>query len=156
MADGAAAQHRAGAQGAGAGGVGDDLTKVQRHGGAYVAQADLAAVPVGLQPQVQAAPVPSVAQLVERDRYWTEGGGRTRLKQPAAPLALGLHQVVQTHGVGQQHQADAGQRLLGRGAARHIAGDDRHLGGKVDAQRLAGDDDVITRTQKVVAGALVQ
>jgi len=43
----------------------------------------------------------------------------------------------------------------GRRAHRHVAGDHCDLGLEVDAPRLVGQFDVITRTEHVVGGALV-
>ena len=56
---------------------------------------------------------------------------------------------------GQHDQADAVERLLGRGTHTHIGCDDGNLGLEVDAEGLAGHHHRVTRANEVVAAALV-
>src|SRR3990167_6955799 len=155
VAHGAAADDGARAQVARLGHVGDQLAEVEGHLGARVAHADLAAVPGGLHGEVHAAMVPGVAQLVQCDGHGAEGGGGLALEETETLGQLGRDQVAQAHVVGNHHQADAVQRLVGGGAHLHVAGDDGDLGLEVDAHGFAGHHDVVARADEVVAAALV-
>ena len=133
----------------------DQLAEVEGHLRSGVAQADLAAVPGALQPQVHAAVLPGSADLVERDGHRAECGGRLALEKAEALGEFGRNQVAQADIVGQHHEANAVERLLGTRAHLHVAGDDRDLGFEVDAHRFAGHRHHVHRAEKIVAAALV-
>jgi hypothetical protein len=104
---------------------------------------------------VHAAALPGVAQFVGRHRHRAEGGGRLALQEAEALGQLGRHQVAQRPVVDQHQQPHAVQRLLGRGAHRHVAGDHGQLGLEVDAPASSAKTGVVGRAQEVVAAALV-
>src|SRR6218665_229519 len=155
VAHGAAADDGAGAHIARAGQMGDELAEVKGHLRAGLAHADLAAVPGRLQHQVRTAMVPGRAELVQRHGHRAESSGRLGLQETEALGQFGRHQVAQRHIVGNHHQADAFERLLGRDPHLHIAGDDREFGLEVDAHGLAGQHHGVAGADEVVAAALV-
>ena len=156
VADGAGANQRAGAQAAGARGVGNQLAQAPAHVGACVGHAHLAPVPAGLQGEVHAAVLPGVAQLVRRDGDGAERGGG--LAGHGAPRLGGGRRgpLAQRGVVGQHQQAHGVQALLGRGAQGHIGHDGDQLAAKVDTPGLVGHLHVVARAAQVVAGALAQ
>ena len=99
--------------------------------------------------------LPGFAEFVERDGHGAEGGGGLALEEAEALGELGRDEIAQAHVVGQHHEADAVERLFGRGAHLHVARDDGDLGLEVDAHGLAGHDHVVARAEEVVAAALV-
>ena len=133
----------------------DQLAEVEGHVLAGVAHTDLAVVPGALQRQVQASALPGVAEFVERHGDRAERGGRLALQEAEALGEFGRDQVAQADVVGQHDQPDAVQRLFGRSAHTHVAGDDRDFGLEVDAESLARDHNRIARAAEVVAAALV-
>ncbi len=64
--------------------------------------------------------------------------------------------MAQRDVVDQQHQTDGLRRLRGRGAQRHLPGDDGHLGLEVDAPALLGHDGVAGSDEAVGAALIHQ
>jgi PAS domain S-box-containing protein len=135
--------------------VRDQLAEMERHFLAGVAHADGAAVPGALQREVQAPCVPCFAEFVEGDRDGAKRRGGLALEEAEALGQLVGDEVAQRHVVGDHDEADAVQRLVGRGGHRHVAGDHRDLGFEVEAVVLARHGDVVGGPEEIVAAALV-
>ena len=133
----------------------NQLTKVKRHLGACVAHAHAFAIPVHPHGQVQAAVVPSLAQLIDGDGHRAERRGWFALHKAKVFRQLVGHQTAQRHVIGQHHQADAFQGFIGRGLHRHVGGDHSNLGFKVDAVVGGDTHHVVASAQKIIAAALV-
>jgi hypothetical protein len=155
IGDRARAHDAAGAHVAGLADMGDQLAEVEHHVGAAVGLAHLLAVPVHGHRQVHLALAPGLAEFVGRHRHRRECRGRLALEEAEALAQFGRDQVAQRDIVGQHHQADGFAGLLGRGAHPHVAGNHGHLGLEVDAEGLAGADDIVLRPDEVVRAALV-
>jgi hypothetical protein len=139
----------------GLGDVRDQLAEVEGHLGACVGVADLPAIPVALDGQVQPAALPRGAHLVRRDRQRSERGRGLALQEAEALGQFGGYEIAQAPVVDQHQQAHALQRAVGRGADGHVAGDDGHFRLEVDAPLGAGERRIVLRAQEVVAAALV-
>jgi hypothetical protein len=106
---------------------------VKRHLGACLAHAHAFAVPVNPHGQVQTPVVPSLTQLVGRDRHGAEGSGGFALQEAEIFGEFIWDQAAQRHVIGEHDQANAFQRCIRGGLHRHVARDDRDLGLEVDA-----------------------
>ena len=123
----------------------NELAKMKCHVRARVAHTHLAAIPSALERQMQTTFFPRRTELVRCNRHRTECSGRFALKKAKTLGHFARNQVTQRHVVGQHHQSNAVQRLLGRAPHGDVGGDHGDLGLKVDAQVFAGQAHIVTR-----------
>ncbi|ABA48474.1 hypothetical protein BURPS1710b_0601 [Burkholderia pseudomallei 1710b] len=135
--------------------VRDQLTEVKHHVDARIRLTDLLAVPVDEHRAMQAAFAPVLAELVGRHGHRRERARRLALEEAEALRELGGNQVAQRHVVHERDEPHRFQRLVGRGAHRHVGRDHRDFRLEIDAPRLRCADDVVARAEEIVAAALV-
>ena len=135
--------------------MGDQLPEVERHFGARVTHAHLAAIPGALHREAGPALVPGIPQLIQRHRHRAEGGRRFALEKAETLGQLVGNQVAQAHVVGQHDQANAVQCTLGCAAHGNVAGDDSQFGLEIDAIGLICAHNVVAGADEIITAALV-